>query len=79
MFYVAVTIILTGGTLLLWCAWNEYQTAKHYREEAEALLSEIENAHVENTVRFRAVNERMQDLHRSLNKTCCGRETTWPE
>lgn len=78
MFGVIVIGAICAVTYFAWRIWSQERELKALLDKTR---SDSERAHArvqKYCEEMDAINARMRDLHHSLNKTVCGRETTWP-
>lgn len=79
MFGALVILGVAVASYLAWRAWVRSRELDALCEQSRKAAAELNDAMRRHRDLQEAVNARLQDLHRSLSKACCGRETVWPE
>jgi len=76
---VVLILGLAAGSYYLWCLWTWTREIKTLRDRLREAAAEATARLEEQRSEWETVHARMRDIHSSLNKYACGRETTWPQ
>lgn len=78
MFGVIVIVAICAVTYFAWRIWSQERELKVLLDQTRSDMERVQTRAKKYCEEMDAINARMRDLHHSLNKTVCGRETTWP-
>lgn len=78
MIGVIVIVAICVVTYLAWRIWSQERELKMLLDAARSDMERVQTRAKKYCEEMDAINARMRDLHHSLNKTVCGRETIWP-
>jgi transposase-like protein len=78
MWEVASIIGIAAFSYFGWRSWCRSKELEALLEQARVAAAETAERAKTYCAEMDAINARMKDLHRSLNHSVCGRETTWP-